>query len=385
MVQKANIEAVTALGRIEPQGEVIQLAPSPNLGGSKVDKLFVKEGDTVTKGQVIAILDNNAITKAQLERANSEVKVQQANLDIVKAGAKQGEIEAQKATIRRLQAQLDGEIATNDAKIARLQAQLNSETVEKKATIQRVLSELNNGEIEWKRYQNLAADGAISQSVLDEKRLTFDTAKQRYAEAQASYQKTVSTLTQQIRETKAIATQSVNTLEQQIEEARANLDRIAEVREVDVLQAEAKVVQAIAALKETETQLDLTYIKAPMDGQIIDIKAYPGENIDLTQGIVELGNTEKMMVVAEVYESDISKVELNQEVTIISENGAFDRDIKGKVIDIGRQIGKKDVLDTDPASDVDARVVEVKIAVNPEDSSLISNLTYSKVLVKISL
>ena len=53
---------------------------------------------------------------------------------------------------------------------------------------------------------------------------------------------------------------------------------------------------------------------------------------------------------------------LGQKATISSDNGAFTGELQGSVVEIGRKIGKKDVLNTDPAADVDARVVEVKIA-----------------------
>ncbi|MGK7950274.1 MAG: hypothetical protein AB4368_16205 [Xenococcaceae cyanobacterium] len=43
-----EIQAVTAIGRIEPQGEVIKLAPSPDLGGTKITQLLVQEGDRVS-------------------------------------------------------------------------------------------------------------------------------------------------------------------------------------------------------------------------------------------------------------------------------------------------------------------------------------------------
>jgi HlyD family secretion protein len=376
-------EGVGALGRIEPKGEVIQLAPAPNMAGAKVDQLLVKEGDQVTEGQIIAILHDHETKKVELERAKKELKVAQANLDIVKAGAKQGEIEAQKATIQRLKAQLDGEIATNNAKIARLNAQLNSEKQERLAIINRQLAELKNAEIEWKRYEKLAEEGVISQSDLEQKRLVLDTAQQRYDEAKASYQKTIDTIPEEIREIKALNTQTVNTLEKQIQEAISTLDKIAEVREVDVVKAEAEVERARALIKQSEVELDLTLIKAPKDSQVIKIKAYPGENIDNATGVVELGNTQEMMVVAEVYESDISKVKIGQQVEIRSENGAFSGQLTGKVAQIGLKIGKNDVLSTDPASDVDARVVEVKIAINPSDSPNVSSLIYSQVLVKI--
>jgi HlyD family secretion protein len=50
---------------------------------------------------------------------------------------------------------------------------------------------------------------------------------------------------------------------------------------------------------------------------------------------------------------------------------------------VGLKIGKKDVLNTDPAADVDARVVEVKILLTPESSKKVAGLTYAKTLVKI--
>jgi HlyD family secretion protein len=98
-----------------------------------------------------------------------------------------------------------------------------------------------------------------------------------------------------------------------------------------------------------------------------------------------MANTEQMIVVAEVYESDISKVKVGQKVTIVSENNSFADSLNGKVMEISNKIGKKDVLETDPAASVDARVVEVKIAVNPEHNSLVKNLIYSQVIVEILL
>ncbi|NJL53534.1 MAG: hypothetical protein HC930_17675 [Hydrococcus sp. SU_1_0] len=47
--------AVSALGRIEPEGEVIQLSVSSAAEGSKIEQLLVERGDTVERGQVVAI------------------------------------------------------------------------------------------------------------------------------------------------------------------------------------------------------------------------------------------------------------------------------------------------------------------------------------------
>lgn len=383
-IKPQPIKAVTALGRIEPQGQMIQLAPSPDLGGTKIAKLLVEEGDRITSGQIIALLDNHRRANAALEVARQDVKMAQADLAIIKAGAKQGDINAQVANLQRFKAELEGEIVANEAEVARLQAQLSTERLEKQAATERLQAELRNATSEFKRYQQLAQQGVISASDLDSRRLTLDTAKTAVAEAQASYNRTRTTLQQQINQAQAIALQNKNTLQQQISAAEATLDSVGEVRDVDVVKAQVEVDKAIASLRQAEEDLELTSVKAPSDGQIIKINAYPGEQVG-DEGIVEFAQTSKMMIVAEVYESDIGKVKVGQTASITSETGAFAKEITGEVSQIGLKIGKQDVLSTDPAADVDSRVVEVKIHLNPETSSRVSHLTNSKAIVKINL
>jgi HlyD family secretion protein len=374
---------IDALGRIEPQGEVIKVAPPSFLGDSKVEQILVKEGDEIKANQIIAILDRHAITKAQLESAAKEIEVAKAGEQIVKAGAKSGEIEAQKAAIQRLEAQLSWQIAADNAEIGRLEAQLQTERQAQQAMIQRLQSESSNAEMEFKRYEQLYADGGTSASILDQRKMALQTTNESVKEAKANLSRIVDTLQKQIVQSKAVAQQNVATLNQQIQEARANLDRIAEVRSVDVRKAQAEVDKAIATYKQAQQDLELTYVRAPISAQVIKIHSKSGEVADSSKGIVELGQTNQMMVVAEVYESDIGKIRVGQKATIQSESGAFDRELKGTVSEVGRQISKKDVLSSDPAADVDVRVVEVQILLTPEDSRRVANLTYAKVLVKI--
>jgi HlyD family secretion protein len=344
----------------------------------------VEDGDRVTAGQTIALLDNHRRANAALQVARQEVKVAQADLAIIKAGAKRGDINAQVANLQRYKAELGGEIVANEAEVARLQAQLSTERLEKQATIERLQAELRNATSEFKRYQQLAQQGVISASELDSRRLTLDTATTAVAEAQASYNRTRTTLQQQINQAQAIALQNKNTLQQQISAAEATLDSVGEVRDVDVIKAQAEVNKAIATLNQAEEDLELTKVKAPSDGQIIKINAYPGEEVG-DDGIVEFAQTSKMMLVAEVYESDIGKVKVGQTASITSETGAFAEELTGEVRQIGLKIGKQDVLSTDPAADVDSRVVEVEIHFDPETSSRVSHLTNSKAIVKINL
>jgi HlyD family secretion protein len=248
----------------------------------------------------------------------------------------------------------------------------------------------------------LYKEGAISQQERDRRQLGKETSTQQLAEAQANQRQTVATLRQQLAEARANQLKTIVTLQQQlvearvnrnkilatlqrqIEEERAKLNRIREVRPIDLLVAQAQVSNAVATMRKAQAQLNLSYIKAPISGEILKIYTKAGESMS-ANGIAEIGRTDQMMVIAEVPEDSIGKVRLGQRAVITSDNGAFSGELQGTVAEIGRKIGKKDVLNTDPAADVDARVVEVKIALTPQDIERVAGLTYAKVVIDIDI
>jgi HlyD family secretion protein len=105
---------IGALGRLEPEGEVIKVASPSTLGSSRIVDLLVKEGETVQKGQVIAKLDSYDRAIASLAQAQAKIPERQSFLEQVKLGAKTGDIEAQesnflakKANVLRLEQELN--------------------------------------------------------------------------------------------------------------------------------------------------------------------------------------------------------------------------------------------------------------------------------------
>src|SRR5579883_1578411 len=336
------IRAVSALGRLEPNGEVIRISAPMYSEGSRIAELRVEETDHVKAGQIIAVLDRRDRLHSALAQAQKQVAVAQAKLEQVKAGAKSGEINAQQGTITQLQAQLRNDVAA------------------KQATVERQAAEVHNARLEYQRYQSLDQNGAVSASLRDSKRLTFETALQQLSEAKANLDQTSSSLTQQINA------------------AKATLDRIAEVRPTDVQEAEAEVASAIAALQKARSDLETAYVRAPQDGQILKIHARAGEVVG-NDGIAEIGRTSQMDAVAEVYETDLAKVRVGQSVKITSLNQAFLGKLHGTVYRILPQIAKKDVLNTDPAASVDARVAEVRIQLASGDLQKVKDLTNLKI------
>ncbi|MCA1994477.1 MAG: ABC exporter membrane fusion protein [Coleofasciculus sp. S288] len=393
------LRAITALGRLEPQGEVIQLSVPTSLQGARIAEVLVSEGAEIRANQVIAVLDNRDRLQAAVERAEKQVKVAQANLEKVRAGAQVGAIAAQEAKIQRLEAELRGEKDAQQTAINRLETQLQETKQAQDATIQaqeatvrRLEAQLRNVQTDFQRYEQLGRDGAVSQSELENRRLRVETAIEQLFEAQAKLSEVrsnrtqvLTTLTEQLKEAQVNRSKTIDILDAQISEARATLEQIKEVRPVDIQQAQAEVESAIAVVAQARADLELAYVRAPEAGRILKINTRAGETVDEQKGIADLGQTDQMIAIAEVYESDIGKVRLGQRVTLTSENRAFEGELRGSVSQIGLQIGKKDILDTDPAATIDARVVEVKIRLNPEDSKRIAGLTNAKVIVEILL
>lgn len=120
------VKKVTALGRLEPEAQLIRLSTPLALNNDRVAQLKVEEGDQVKAGQIVAILDSQDRLQAALVEAQKQVRVAQSRLAQVKAGAKLGEIQAQRATIARLKAELQGETATQRAETARWLAEVQN-------------------------------------------------------------------------------------------------------------------------------------------------------------------------------------------------------------------------------------------------------------------
>ena len=142
--------------------------------------------------------------------------------------------------------------------------------------------------------------------------------------------------------------------------------------------AETGVDVARAHLNRARIEAQRSYIRAPIAGRVLDILTRPGELIG-EDGILELGRVDRMYAIAEVYETDIRRVEIGQRASIRSL--ALPGELLGTVKSVRQKVEKQDEIGTDPAARKDARIIEVRILL--DDSASAASLTNLQVDVVI--
>jgi HlyD family secretion protein len=211
-----------------------------------------------------------------------------------------------------------------------------------RAEISRLQTDLDHAEREFRRAERLYQQGDIAATEMDARR------------AQRQSQ------------------------EQMLKQAEERLKSLAEVREVDVNFAQAEVEAAMADARHAKAEFDQAFIYAPVSGRVVKIHARAGELIT-GEGLAELAKDDRMYAVAEVYESDISRVNLGQRATVACD--ALPNKLTGKVDRIGMKTVKNTVLSPNPASFSDARVVQVKVLL--DEPQKVIGLINARVTVSI--
>jgi cobalt-zinc-cadmium efflux system membrane fusion protein len=109
------------------------------------------------------------------------------------------------------------------------------------------------------------------------------------------------------------------------------LFEVGAVTKNDLMTSEANYEQAKAqseALKKkleiygvkTESGFSDRYnLKSPMDGAVVEIQAHMGDRVDTTNVLMTVADPSKIVVVANIYDTDISHVQKGKEVTFYTD------------------------------------------------------------------
>jgi HlyD family secretion protein len=240
--------------------------------------------------------------------------------------------------------QTEANVKVAETRLAQVRAGAKSaELSAQEAEIARLESELQGAQTVYRRTQALQAQGAATGAALD------------------AAQVPVQTLT------KAIA------------QAKERLRSLSEIRTVDVAVAESELEAAVAAVKRAQSEYAAAFVRSPYKGRVLKIHAWRGEEVG-PSGVVEIARTDRMYAIAEVVESDISRVRVGQRAEITGDS--LSGKLHGVVTEIGSTVGGNTVRNMNPVTNSDKRIVEVKVLL--DDGKVAENLLHARVQVIIT-
>lgn len=335
-VEPDDLRLVAAEGTLEPLSGLIDVGGLP---GDRLLALRVREGSQVKQGDELAVLESLELRQAELDYAKAALRAAEERRpleeeygDILVAEARQG-IE--------LAARQQLEVDAQRAKLA--PAEQGLRTIRED---QRRVEPLDESIVSAQERSHLAL-------------------KVAQAEAEkVSAEKLLARLEQTVALGQAQA-------QGKLREAEVGKQRLVSALQLDTLRENVKLAEA---------RLKLASVRAPADGTVLQVISRVGESLG-ARPILRLGDTSQMVAVTEVDESQIRRVGAGMEATITSP--ALDEELHGAVTDVGRLVGKNEVLSLEPTRSTDARVVKVRVLLDPPSAAIAASLVNLQVTVRI--
>ncbi|HEY6210856.1 MAG TPA: efflux RND transporter periplasmic adaptor subunit [Vicinamibacterales bacterium] len=318
-VKRAGPSALVLTGIVTTNDVIV----SPQIAG-QIGELLVKEGDTVKKDQLIAVIKPD-----ELQADTAYYRSNVAGLS--------SQVQESEAALRFQQRQTTDQIAQAESTLASTEAQVKA-----------AASDVEAARLTYARTQDLAQQKVASPQELDQARAAFNTAQAK-----------LDALNKQVE-----AQRSAVAL------ARANAEQVA-VRRSQVQASEHMQAAAAAQQAKANVRLRYTEIHAPVDG-IVDVRAVrAGEVVNPGQPVVTLINPDDLWVRADVEETYVDRVTLGQKLTVRLPSGV---EREGTVIYRGVDAGfatQRDVSRTKR----DIKTFEIRLRVDNSDRKLAVGMT----------
>jgi HlyD family secretion protein len=333
-------------GKLVPTGGIVKiLAPV----GERVEFLLDKKaGDAISKGEVLVRLFSRNLRKQELELA-------QARRD---DAYKKAEYEKQQANFQKIAANLAVEEADDSGDTINREAQkINLLRTQYKTAID-LLERLNV----LKRDPD--TEQLIDQTELSKQQLLVDQLAMQIEQGKTD----VELAKQAAERARKLAQNQL----QAVEYSLKNANQAVPSRSLD------------AAIELAKAAYNLTEIKSPIDGRILDIIVQEGDSIT-DRPIMVIANTNQMQCVAEVNDTLIRHIDLarNPSPRVRMTSPALAEVVWGTVVNKGMMISPPSLKDPNPFGSVDRRTGTLTIEL--DNSDLASQFVNLQVEVEIEV
>ncbi len=133
-------------------------------------------------------------------------------------------------------------------------------------------------------------------------------------------------------------------------------------RPVEVRLADARLQAARARRQQAEAQLSRLRIVAPVAGEILTIHYRVGEYVQPggVEPMIVMGDTQTLHARVDVDERDVGRVQIGARASI-TVDAYPGRQFEGRVVSIGRRMGRKNVRTDEPTERIDTKILEVVV------------------------
>lgn len=258
-------EVGTAKGQLVPQGKTYKVEPATN---GKVEQLLIEEGDTVVPGQVLARLDDEAVTQ-KINQLEQRLDTYRTQLD-----QKQNLLQVKALEALNLQEIGSADLKVQAIAIAKMQEQVAAKT-EQLAALQ---LEVRQNQQRLERLQPLQQNGAISQEYIFQAQQTLQDSKVKLLQLESEMKagnKEAEKLKVELAQKKEQKNRTQLETQQQIQQLKISIEelqgKIAETQnELAIAKSNQKEMLLEAPIHGTVLSLNLQNI-----GQVME----PGQTI----------------------------------------------------------------------------------------------------------
>ena len=292
---------VSETGTIEPVDKV----DIKSKAAGRLLSIPIQEGQYVTKGQLIAVVDRSLIDP---QLAGYEAQLQSAQARLAQTEAEYAlQVKQTAAAIAQARAGLDTSLTHLAVVAARARPQ---EVAQQQEAVSRAQIAYDDSVRTQKRRESLLGRGFISQADYDASQVAVDTAASSLATAkQALLLTQAGPRVQDVADARA----QVAAARVQLDSARANVGQNA-VKASDIAQARASVAQISGSIQQLQVNISDTRILAPASGIVLKKYKEPNEIVqsattgfsDAQAIVATLGS--RLDVKVGINEVDISKV-----------------------------------------------------------------------------
>lgn len=335
-------EVSHAQGRLEPKGNVYKIQPVTQ---GEIAQILVKEGETIEKGQTIAVLDSR-LAQSEVDRLKQSLMAYQVQLTQT-----QGIIEQTHLEMKTRQAIAKADSQAQESAIAQAKA--------KAATSSQMIAQLQAEreiyQVRLNRLKPLLAEGVLSEEHLFE-------VEQSVRERERMMVQSEGETEQYLKETEQL---QAGLAQKQAEGERSELEtqqRLQQLKQ-EMATTQAKITETENLLKAAQTKLEQMYLYAPIGGTISTLNVHNiGEVAQPSQTIAEIAPEHAPLILSAIlptreagFVKEGMKVHLKFDSFPYQEHGI----VEGKVASVS------------PDAKVDENmgaVYQVEIAINPGES-----------------